>query len=95
MIAGVSVAFARSALCIGQRRCAWPGINRFTAVGTSAAQADGKQLMKRSQQILVTVLWGMLVLPMVGVVVGQFFHHPRAQEHNAFCHAGFPTDQSA
>jgi protein SCO1 len=33
--------------------------------------------MKRGQQILVTVLWGVLVLAMVGVVVGQFFHHPR------------------
>src|ERR1700721_4775761 len=36
--------------------------------------------MKRGQQILVTVLWGALVLAMVGVVVGQFFLHPRAPE---------------
>jgi protein SCO1 len=36
--------------------------------------------MKRGQQILVTILWGALVLTMVGVVVGQFFLHPRGPE---------------
>jgi protein SCO1/2 len=36
--------------------------------------------MKRGQQILATVLWATLVLAMVGVVVGQFFLHPRGPE---------------
>jgi protein SCO1/2 len=40
--------------------------------------------MKRGQQILVTVLWATLVLAMVGVVVGQFFHHPRGPELQRF-----------
>lgn len=34
--------------------------------------------MGRKQRIITTVLWGMLVLVMVGVVIGQFFV-PRAQ----------------
>jgi protein SCO1 len=36
--------------------------------------------MKRSQQILVTVLWATLVLAMVGVVVGQFFRREHGPE---------------